>query len=474
MLRHALAQATDLAAGFLLSRQLIARDGWSRAQLLALQSDAFRAIVRHAQRSSAFYRDLYRGVDLGDGLVPRHLPVTEKRLLMENLETVVTDPRLRRDVLDRHLAYATGDTLLFGDYRVVATAGTSGLRGIFIYDRKAWRVVLANTLRWQHFSGIAPRLPRRVRICSIGADNPMHVTSRIPMSGDIGLFSIRHLIATQPVERLVADLTAFRPDVILPYPSVAALLAREQIAGRLAIAPRVIATHSELLTPEMARLIEQAWCSKPFNHYGLTEEPHVGADCPMHAGLHLFEDTAMIEVVDDDLRPVPDGTMGSRYLLTNLYNRVQPLIRYEVTDMLAKAPGLCACGRPFALIAGMGGRSEDMLHLPRADGMPGHVSVTPMVISLAVESFLGVREYAAEHDAGGIRLRLVVPDSDDRRQIGDALPERLAADITRHGAVPPPVALQFVDGLARSGQRMGKISVVSRRRAPATSPDARA
>lgn len=182
----------------------------------------------------------------------------------------------------------------------------------------------------------------------------------------------------------------------------------------------------------------------------------------------------MIEVVDDDLRPVPDGTMGSRYLLTNLYNRVQPLIRYEVTDMLAKAPGLCACGRPFALIAGMGGRSEDMLHLPRADGMPGHVSVTPMVISLAVESFLGVREYAAEHDAGGIRLRLVVPDSDDRRQIGDALPERLAADITRHGAVPPPVALQFVDGLARSGQRMGKISVVSRRRAPATSPDARA
>lgn len=70
----------------------------------------------------------------------------------------------------------------------------------------------------------------------------------------------------------------------------------------------------------MAQLIERAWGSKPFNHYGLTEDPHAAADCAVHAGLHLFEDTAMIEVVDDEYRPVPGGRMGTRYLLTNLYN----------------------------------------------------------------------------------------------------------------------------------------------------------
>jgi phenylacetate-coenzyme A ligase PaaK-like adenylate-forming protein len=379
---------------------------------------------------------------------------------MENFDAVVTDQRLRRVDLHRHLADDVRDEMLFDTYRIVATAGTSGLRGVFVYDRAAWRVVLANTLRWQRFSGIVPRLHRRVRICSIGADSPMHVTSRIPMSGNVGLFRLLHLQATDRIDRLIRALTDFQPDAVFPYPSVAALLAREQLAGRLAITPRVIATHSELLTPEMARLIEQAWGIKPFNHYGLTEEPHVAADCAMHAGLHLFEDTAMIEVVDNDFNPVPDGTMGTRYLLTNLYNRVQPLIRYEVTDMLCKAAQPCACGRPFTLIAEVGGRAEDMLRLPRADGRPGDVQVTPMVVSLAIEAFLGVLEYAAEHDATGIRLRLVVPDSEDRRHIAEQLPARLNADIVRHNALPPPIALDFVENLERSAQRMGKISIV--------------
>ena len=152
----------------------------------------------------------------------------------------------------------------------------------------------------------------------------------------------------------------------------------------------------------------------------------------------------MIEVVDYDFRPVPDGMLATRYLLTNLYNRVQPLIRYEVTDMLCKVALPCACGRPFTLIAGVGGRAEDMLRLPRADGRPGDVQVTPMVVSLAIEAFVGVREYAAEHDAGhqaaprGARQRGEAKQSEE-------LPARLSADIVRHNAVPPPIAIDFVE-----------------------------
>jgi hypothetical protein len=97
-----------------------------------------------------------------------------------------------------------------------------------------------------------------------------------------------------------------------------------------------------------------------------------------------------------------------------------------------------------------------------------------MLVSLAVEAFLGVREYAVEHDAGGIRIRLVVPDADDRQRIGEALPARLAADIASHGAVAPPIMLEFLDGLARSEQRMGKHSVVSRRRGGAAEPGRKA
>jgi phenylacetate-coenzyme A ligase PaaK-like adenylate-forming protein len=380
---------------------------------------------------------------------------------MEHFDEVVTDPRLRRAELERHLAEIRGDECVFGRYQIVATAGTSGLRGIFVYDSEAWRMVLANTIRWQGFLGIGPRLPRRMRICSIGADSPIHASSRIPLSGDVGLYRLLHIEATAPISRQAAALNAFQPDMLSPYPSVAALLAREQIAGRLAIHPKVVATHSEVLTPEMARLIEQAWGVRPFNHYGLTEEPHLGTDCDRHAGIHLFEDVAMVEVVDDDYRPVPDGRMGTRWLLTNLYNRAQPLIRYDVTDMLCRATAPCSCGRPFALVQAIGGRAEDMLHLPRNDGR-GEVAVTPMVISLAIERFPGLREYAAEHDAAGIRLRLVVLEPADRRRMEAELPQRLRAELAGQGAVPPPITLIFVAAIKRSPRRMGKLKLVER------------
>lgn len=459
-------RGADLLAAMAAARRLAAHDRWTRERLAAHQRERLLRLLRYARDRSAFYRDLYRGIDLADDLAVARLPVTSKRLLMDNLDAVLTDPRLNRRALEARLGEARRDECYLGEYRIVATAGTSGLRGIFVYDRRAWRTVLANTLRWQRFIGIGVSLGRRTRICSIGADNPMHVTSRIPMSGDIGLFRLMHLEATEPMSQQVARLNAFRPDVLLPYPSIAALLAREQIEGRLAIRPAVVATHSELLTPDMAAVIERAWGIRPFNHYGLTEEPHVGTDCAEHAGIHLFEDTSLVEVVDEAGAAVPDGRMGARYLLTNLYNRTQPLIRYEVTDMIGRAARPCPCGRPFALLQALGGRAEDMLRLRRADGT-GEITLTPMIVSLAVESFPGIREYAADHDPAGIRLRLVVPEGADRRRIETELPLRLQADIARQGAVMPPLAIAFVDRLARSAERMGKLSVVGRRPAPA-------
>lgn len=63
----------------------------------------------------------------------------------------------------------------------------------------------------------------------------------------------------------------FQPDALNAYPSVAAQLAREQLAGRLRIAPGRISTSSERRTPEMTDLIRAAWGIEPFDCLGLTE-----------------------------------------------------------------------------------------------------------------------------------------------------------------------------------------------------------
>jgi phenylacetate-coenzyme A ligase PaaK-like adenylate-forming protein len=286
----------------------------------------------------------------------------------------------------------------------------------------------------------------------------MHVTQRIPESADVGLFKVLHLLATDPLPKLVDALNAFQPQVILPYPSVAALLAGEQIGGHLQIQPKVVATHSELLTTEMSRRIEAAWGITPFNHYGLTEEPHVGFDCAEHRGVHILEDLSIVEVVDENNQPVKPGVLGRKYLLTNLYNRVQPLIRYEVTDMLAKSTELCPCGRPFPLVTQIGGRSEDMLRLRDRQGH--EVAIPPMAMTLRIEALPGVSEYQAAHGPSGIHLKIVPRPGANRDELRAALADGITTAIEALGAVSPPVDVMFVDTVDRQQQRMGKIKLI--------------
>ena len=70
-----------------------------------------------------------------------------------------------------------------------------------------------------------------------------------------------------------------------------------------------------------------------------------------HLGrLHLNSDWLVLEPVDEHHRPVPPGAIGHTTLLTNLANRVQPLIRYDLGDRVRLLPTACACGSSRPLI----------------------------------------------------------------------------------------------------------------------------
>ena len=88
------------------------------------------------------------------------------------------------------------------------------------------------------------------------------------------------------------------------------LLASEQLAGRLTIAPEVVFGASEVLTGETRRRIQQAWGWRPLDVYAATETAGIAAECQLHTGLHLFEDLVVTEVVDGDTKPVPPGVSG--------------------------------------------------------------------------------------------------------------------------------------------------------------------
>jgi phenylacetate-coenzyme A ligase PaaK-like adenylate-forming protein len=143
---------------------------------------------------------------------------------------------------------------------------------------------------------------------------------------------------------MVDELNLFQPESLFTYPSIASLLAIEQLEGRLHIHPQVVETGAEVRTEQMEQNIRRAWSVAPFNVYGTTEGGPCNVDCSYHRGIHVFEDLVLMEVVDERNQAVPDGLPGSKVLITNLFNFTQPLIRYEVTDMLTISPEPCPCG----------------------------------------------------------------------------------------------------------------------------------
>jgi phenylacetate-CoA ligase len=200
------------------------------------------------------------------------LSTLDKPTLMERFDEIVCDTRLRRDALLGHLAGPPGPEPYLGQYRVMSTSGSSGQPGVFVYDRPGWSGYVAQFLRVTGLTGMPMWDNPGLRVGVVAAGDPQHSSAQVAMTcAGMGLVEFRPLPVTLPLERIVEGLNEYRPDVLHAYASYAALLADEQRAGRLRIAPRTVTSSSELLTADMARRVEEAFGVRAFDFYSSTE-----------------------------------------------------------------------------------------------------------------------------------------------------------------------------------------------------------
>jgi phenylacetate-CoA ligase len=451
----------DLAGAMRLARELITHDRWTRDQLEAYQRRRLGEVVGHAVAASRLYRERYAGLDVGDPVVLDRLPVIDKATVMDRFDELVGDPRLTLAAVEAHLDGLDRDELLLGRYRAMATGGSTGRKGVFVADRDEWRRYLAGFFRWNHYVGLRPRLPRRVRIASIAAARPLHMTYRMAASIDLGLYRVLRLEATAPPAAMVEALNRHQPEFLYAYGSVLGLLAAEQFEGRLRIRPAIIASSGETHTDELRDAIRAAWGTSSFELYAMTEAGILGSHCERHSGIHLFEDQAIVEVVDERDRPVPDGQLGHKLLVTNLVTRTQPLIRYEVSDMVMMATEQCPCGRPFRLLAGVEGRNDDILHLPAAAG--GTTAVHPLALRTALAGIPGLSQYKVVHDADGLHVGVALRPGADPAEAVHLVTTRLAAKLAAQGATHTTVQVELRDTLQDERDTAGKFKLVESR-----------
>jgi phenylacetate-coenzyme A ligase PaaK-like adenylate-forming protein len=325
--------------------------------------------LRYANENSPYYRKRFQGIDL-DTCAITDLPTLKKTEMMANLDDILTDRAVRRADLERFMSDPSNIGAYYKEnYAVCHTSGSQGQPAIIVQDKPA--ILTTFAAQFARGQPVSRRfLPHLQRLF-----NPARfsiVTQKpgfYPSSTFFNYFperarrflKLQRLSVFDPPEALVEKLNSFQPNFITGYTSALETITRELHAGRLKPNSDLeqMTNISEPLPEPIAQRVEKAFGVHITNIYSMAECMALTCGCQATHGSHLNDELAILEVVDANNRPVPDGTPGSKVLLTNLYNMAQPIIRYEIDDIVTISPERCECGSLLPLVKAVEGRAKD-------------------------------------------------------------------------------------------------------------------
>jgi phenylacetate-coenzyme A ligase PaaK-like adenylate-forming protein len=236
---------------------------------------------------------------------------------------------------------------------------------------------------------LGPRL--RIAVLGVPRGNIFALANYTTLSHN--LFVRRKIYSIfDPIDQIVEELNEYQPHHLMSTSNFIATLAQEQLAGRLKISfdhpLSCLAGGAEPLTENVKRLAFDAWKVNVRNIYGTAECYLMATSCKEFNRLHVMNDLCIIEIVDKDNNPIPPGQNGYKVLLTNLYNYVQPIIRYEIEDVTGYVGQKCDCGLPFPILSSIKNRTTDILYFEKQDGSYEIFHPYRLVIPLRYESEL--------------------------------------------------------------------------------------
>jgi phenylacetate-coenzyme A ligase PaaK-like adenylate-forming protein len=381
-------------------------------RLQRLQDRRLRALLAHAVDRSPFYRAKYAGIDVARCKLA-DLPPTNKGELMADFDRAVTDRAIHRADLERFLDDPANEGRLFlGRYAPSHTSGSQGQPMLMVQTARLLELMFGlqmtrGSVRKTTLAEAARRLLVPARLAIVTLKRGFYPSaSAFEYMPRVARRFLNILWLSQTDPDVIDRLNAFRPTVLTGYAGVLETLALEAESGRLRLAPDLIqvVNNSEVLTDRARRRIEAAFGPRVLNNYATGECPFLSNGCATDDGAHINADWAVLEVVDADYRPVPPGEPGKKVLITNLPNRVQPFVRYEIGDVVTMAARTCRCGSRLPRVERIDGRAADSFWI--ADG-PTHRQMINSVFKNAFDYTREVREWQAiQREPNRIAIRL--------------------------------------------------------------------
>jgi phenylacetate-CoA ligase len=170
------------------------------------------------------------------------------------------------------------------------------------------------------------------------------------------------------ITNIISVLNRNKPKLIVAYAQSIYEIAKYAKQQNLSVSTQnAIQTGASTLYDFMRKEIEDVFKCKVFNHYGSREVGAIASECFTQNGLHILMDNVLIEIVDENGKPVENGEEGE-LVVTTLNNFSMPLIRYKIGDIgsiSSYAP--CSCGCNYPKLSNIAGRSIEVFKTLNGD-----------------------------------------------------------------------------------------------------------
>lgn len=386
----------------------------SRSELQEYQDERLRKLITHAYEHVPYYHE----VMTNSGLLPsdirtagdlHKLPLLTKDLIRQHMPRMIS--RKANRILLRH-GHTTGTTGSPLDLRY-------DIRMCVVHHVVDWRQKKLAGMRYREpYACVLGKV-----IVPIRQERPPfwrwnYVNNQLFLSS----FHLKDENLPHYFDRLRQDKIEF----LEGYPSTVFILAMHLIRNKTTFPLRAVLTSSETLFSQQREAIEEAFCCKVFDFYGMAERAVYATECENHNGHHLNQDYGITEFLDRAGNPAPMGALA-RIVATSLHNFAMPMIRYVTNDCSSLKPDACSCGRSFPLMDGVATKNESIVTLP--DGR----LISPSVLTHPFKplySVLGSQIVQKSFDELLVRIvRGPGYSRADENKLRDAFRERLGDNI---------------------------------------------
>lgn len=325
------------------------RNQWlGQAELMQLQLDEVRYVLKLAKQSVPYYRDLFDEYNLDPDRI-------------QDLNTLTNFPLLTKSEVKAHSGRLLVESFR-GPRLRTRTSGTTGspltsYQSLCSIIRE--NAFIARQLQWAgYYPGAGRAWIRGDMIVPLLQSEPPYW--RKNALENMLMMSSFHL-SEGAAPLYIGALEEHDPLLIQAYPSSIFYLARYLESNDLFYNGKnlqSIVTSSETIDSEQKRIIEERMGAKVYDWYGLNERVCAIGTCEK-GSYHIMSDYGLLETL-------PGEGEGREIVGTGFGNYLFPLIRYRTGDTLVfnNTAGPCPCGRQMPVVQEIIGRKASYIKTP--------------------------------------------------------------------------------------------------------------